>query len=183
MWPWRQIMSNSLEAELDRFREGLFSAFNRGDYKVMLEQYCHKDVVATWQDGTTSKGHEGVLAEFDKLLKFIAKMTVQPTTDMRLILHDGKLAVSSGNMHDTYELVRGGQGIQHGRAKVALQSRWSATLIKEEGKWLLVSFSASTNAFNNEVVHLYLRKTMLMSAGIASVIGLIIGIIIGMLIR
>jgi hypothetical protein len=176
-------MTDQIAAELDRFREGLFHAFNQGDYRAMLEQYCHKDVIATWQDGTTSKGHEGVLAEFDKLSKFIKKMLVQPTTDMRLVLLNGSLAVSSGNMHDTYDLVRGGQGISHGPAQVALQSRWAATLIKEDGKWVLVSFSASTNAFNNEVVSLYLRKTMLWGAGIASVVGLIVGFLIRMLIR
>ena len=175
-------MSDDITAELDRFRENLFKAFNQGDYRAMLEKYCHKDVIATWQDGTTSQGYDGVLAEFDKLSKFIKKMLVQPTTDMRLVLFDGKLAVSSGNMRDTYDLVRGGQGIQHGPAKVALESRWSATLIKEKDEWILVSFSASTNAFNNEVVSLYLRRTMFLSAGIASLVGLVAGFVIRMLI-
>jgi hypothetical protein len=175
-------MSNGIDAELDQFREGLFSAFNAGDYKGMLEKYCHKDVIATWQDGTTSKGHDGVLAQFDKLTKFIKKMMVQPTTDMRLFLKDGGLAVSSGNMQDTYDLARGGQGIPHVPAKVALRSRWNATLIKEDGRWVLVSFGASTNAFNNEVVSLYLKQTMLVSAGLAAIGGLIVGFIIKMLI-
>jgi hypothetical protein len=174
-------MTDNIAAELDSFREGLFNAFNRGDYRAMLEKYCHKDVIATWQDGVTSKGYGGVLAEFDKLSKFIKKMLVQPTTDMRTVLLNGKLAVSSGNMHDTYDLVRGGQGISHGPAKVALGSRWSATLIKEEDRWLLVSFSAVTNAFNNEVVKLYLRRTLYMSAGIALVVGLVVGFVIRML--
>jgi hypothetical protein len=175
-------MTTEIEAELDRFREGLFGAFNAGDYKGMLEKYCHKDVIATWQDGTTSKGYDGVLAQFKKLSEFIAKMMVQPTTDIRVISGDGKMALSSGNMHDTYDLVRGGQGIAHGPAKVALESRWSATLLKEDGKWVLVSFSASTNAFNNDVVRLYLRRTMVWSAGIAAVVGLVVGIIIRTLI-
>lgn len=175
-------MNSTIEAELESFREGLFNAFNKGEYKAMLEQYCHKDVIATWQDGTTSKGHDGVLAEFDKLLKFIRKMMVQPMTDMRVIFNDGKMAISSGNMHDTYELMRGGQGKEHAAALVALESRWSATLLKEEGKWLLVSFSASTNAFNNEVIDLYLKRRTYLSAGIASVIALVVGIVIGILV-
>ncbi|MGH7134900.1 MAG: hypothetical protein ACREHD_04120, partial [Pirellulales bacterium] len=33
----------TIEADLDRFREGLFQAFNEGDYKAMLEKYCHKN--------------------------------------------------------------------------------------------------------------------------------------------
>jgi hypothetical protein len=176
-------MNDEINAELDRFREGLFGAFNRGEYRSMLETYCHKDVIATWQDGTTSKGYDEVLAEFDKLSKFIKKMTVQPTTDMRVILEDGKVAVSSGNMRDTYDLARGGQGIGHPPAQVALESRWSATLIKEGGSWILVSFSASTNAFNNPVIHLYLKSRVLIGAGLAAIVGLIVGFLVGFLVR
>src|SRR4051794_23779265 len=78
-------------AELDEFREDLFHMFNQEKYKEMLEKHCHKDVIATWQDGTSSKGHEEVLKEFAKLKEFIAKMVVKPNTDKRLILNDGKL--------------------------------------------------------------------------------------------
>jgi len=161
--------TKSIEAELGTFREGIFEAFNQGDYKAMLEKYCHKDVIASWQDGTTSKGHDGVLAEFDKLSKFIDKMTVHPETDMRLILNDGNMVISSGHMKDEYHLSRG--------VHVALKSRWTATMVREDDKWVLVSFSASANAFDNEVVSLYLRSTMYLSAGIASAAGLIVGIL------
>jgi hypothetical protein len=40
----------------------------------------------------------------------------------------------------------------------------------------LLSFSASTNAFQNEVISLYLRNTIYVSAAIAAVAGLIVGI-------
>jgi hypothetical protein len=161
--------TESIEAELDTFREGLFQAFNQGNYEAMLEKYCHKDAIAMWPDGTSSRGHDGALAEFDKLSKFIDKMTVHPETDMRLILNDGKTVIASGNLEDEYALRRGVQ--------VALKSRWTATLIKEDDKWVLVSFSASADAFDNEVVSLYLRNTMFLSAGIASVAGLIVGVL------
>jgi hypothetical protein len=155
-------------AELDAFRAELFGAFNRGDYKTMLEQHCHPDVIATWQDGTSGQGYDAVLAEFEKLSKFIDKMTVQPDTDMRLIYTDARMVVASGSMRDHYALARG--------VDVDLNSRWTATLVKENDKWLLLSFSASTNAFQNEVISLYLRNTIYVSAAIAAVAGLIVGI-------
>jgi len=161
--------AGDIEAELDRFREGLFTAFNKGEYRAMLEKYCHKDVIATWQDGTTSQGYEGVIAEFDKLSKFIDKMTVHPETEMRLILSEGNLVIASGTMKDEYALSRG--------VDVALDSRWTATLVKEDDKWVLVSFSASTNAFDNEVSDLFLRKAGLTTGGIAAVVGLVLGIL------
>lgn len=164
------VDTKAIDAELDKFRDDLFHAFNTGDYPAMLEKYCHKDIIATWQDGTTSEGHEGVIAEFDKLKQFIDKMTVDATTDKRLILNDSNLVISSGEMKDNYVLGRG--------PTVNLNSRWSATLIKDNGRWLLVSFSASTNAFDNEVISLYLTSQKYVASLIAGAIGLVMGMLL-----
>lgn len=164
------IDTKALDTELDKFRDELFQAFNTGDYPAMLEKYCHKDIIATWQDGTTSEGHAGVIAEFDKLKQFIDKMTVDATTDKRLILNDGNLVISSGEMKDHYVLGRG--------PSVNLNSRWSATLVKDNDHWLLVSFSASTNAFDNEVVSLYLTSQKYMVSAVAGLVGLFVGVIL-----
>lgn len=161
------VDTKSIDAELDKFRDDLFHAFNTGDYPAMLEKYCHKDIIATWQDGTTSEGHAGVIAEFDKLKQFIDKMTVDATTDKRLILNDGNLVISSGEMKDNYVLGRG--------PSVNLNSRWSATVVKDNDQWLLVSFSASTNAFENEVISLYLTSQKYVTSLIAGAIGLATG--------
>jgi hypothetical protein len=164
------VDTKAIDAELDKFRDELFHAFNTGDYPAMLEKYCHKDIIATWQDGTTSEGHQGVIAEFDKLKQFIDKMTVDATTDKRLILNDGNLVISSGEMKDHYVLGRG--------PSVNLNSRWSATLIKDNDRWLLASFSASTNAFDNEVVSLYLTSQKYTVSAVAGLIGIGIGLLL-----
>ena len=168
--PQETIDTKAIDAELDKFRDELFHAFNTGDYPAMLEKYCHNDIIATWQDGTTSEGHAGVIAEFDKLKQFIDKMTVDATTDKRLILNDGNLVISSGEMKDHYELGRG--------PSVNLNSRWSATLVKDNDRWLLASFSASTNAFDNEVVSLYLTSQKYTVSAAAGLIGIGIGLLL-----
>jgi ketosteroid isomerase-like protein len=167
--------TKAIEAELDRFREGLFHAFNEGDYKAMLEKYCHKDVIATWQDGTTSKGHDEVLAEFAKLKQFIGKMTANPTTDKRLILNDGNLVIASGPMVDVYELKK------HG-VTVELHSRWEATLIRDGDHFVLVGFSASTDAFDNQVVDLYQKQTRYTSWAVGGGVGLLVGIVVALVV-
>lgn len=159
----------AIEAELDKFRDDLFHAYNKGEYKAMLENYCHKDVIATWQDGTTSKGYDEVLAEFAKLKTFIEKMTADPNTDKRLILNDGNLVIASGNMKDLYTL--------SGRGDVALNSRWEATLIHENDRWVLVAFCASCNAFDNQVIDLELKKARYITAGVAAPVALLVGIL------
>ena len=164
------VNTKAIDAELDKFRDDLFHAFNTSDYPAMLEKYCHKDIIATWQDGTTSEGHAGVIAEFEKLKQFIDKMTVDATTDKRLILNDGNLVISSGEMKDHYVLGRG--------PSVNLNSRWSATLIKDNDRWLLASFSASTNAFDNEVVSLYLTSQKYTVSAAAGLIGIGLGLVL-----
>jgi uncharacterized membrane-anchored protein YhcB (DUF1043 family) len=164
------VDTKAIDAELDKFRDELFHAFNTGDYPAMLEKYCHKDIIATWQDGTTSEGHAGVIAEFDKLKQFIDKITVDATTDKRMILNNGNLVISSGEMKDHYVLGRG--------PSVNLNSRWSATLINDNDRWLLASFSASTNAFDNEVVSLYLTSQKYTVSAVAGLIGIGIGLLL-----
>lgn len=169
------VDTKAIDSELDKFRDELFHAFNTGDYPAMLEKYCHKDIIATWQDGTTSEGHQGVIAEFDKLKQFIDKMTVDATTDKRLILNDGNLVISSGEMKDHYVLGRG--------PSVNLNSRWSATLIKDNDRWLLASFSASTNAFDNEVISLYLTSQKYTISAAAGLIGMGLGLVLSRVIK
>lgn len=158
-----------IDSELDDFRHELFLEFNKGNYRELLEKHCHPEVIATWQDGTSGQGYDAVLAEFDKLLKFIKKMQVQPETDMRLHLQDGNLVVASGTMHDTYAMSRGWF--------IELKSRWSATMIRTNGQFKLISFSAAADSFHNPVVKLFLRNTMLISASIAFAVGLALGIL------
>lgn len=162
------VDESAIDAELDAFRADLFRLFNEENYQQMLEDHCHPGILCTWQDGTSSTGHAGVIAEFDKLKQFIRRMQVHPTTDRRLILNEGRVVISSGEMHDDYALARG--------LTVKLKSRWSATLVKEDDRWSLVSFSVATNAFENEVIDLYVKNAKYSSGALAGIAGLIAGV-------
>lgn len=150
----------NMEADLDTFRKGLYTAFNEGRYEEMLTNYCHPDVVATWQDGSVSHGHAEVLAEFKKLSAFIDKIEVDPTIEKRLVLDGGKMVISTGKMKDKYKLKRG--------ETVSLDSYWSGTIVRANGKWMLVSFSGVANSFDNSVIRLFVTEStnrmMLLSA-------------------
>jgi hypothetical protein len=165
----------TMEAELDQFRKDLYTAFNEGRYEEMLTNYCHPDVVATWQDGSVSHGHAEVLAEFKKLSEFIDKIEVDPTVEKRVVLDGGKIIISTGKMNDKYKLKRG--------ETVSLESYWSGTMVQENGKWKLVSFSGVANSFDNSVIRLFVTEStnrmILYSAVGALVFGFIGGFWIG----
>jgi hypothetical protein len=59
-----------------------------------------------------------------------------------------------------------------------VKGRWSATLVKEDGRWLIANLHASTNLFDN--VMLDMAKKMAEVAGVVSFgIGILIGWLIG----
>lgn len=165
----------SVEAELDQFRKDLYTAFNEGRYEEMLNNYCRPDVVATWQDGSVSHGHAEVLAEFKKLSEFIEKIEVDPTVEKRVVLDGGKMIISTGKMNDKYKLKRG--------ETVSLDSYWSGTMVRENDKWMLVSFSGVANSFDNSVIRLFVTEStnrfMLMAAAAGLVFGFLGGFWIG----
>ena len=70
-------------------------------------------------------------------------------------------------MRDTYDLKRG--------ETVALNSVWTATLVKSDNEWRLVSFSGSANAFDNDVIRLYFGEASNRIAGIAAILGVAVG--------
>ena len=170
-----QEKPTEIEAELTQFRKDLYSAFNDGRYEEMLNSYCHPEVVATWQDGSVSHGHAEVLAEFKKLGEFIDKIQVDPTVEKRMVLNGGTMVISTGKMNDTYKLKRG--------ETVSLESHWSGTMVKENGKWMLVSFSGVANSFDNSVIRLFVTEStnrmMILSAVGGLVLGFVLSLVVG----
>ena len=160
-----------LEAELDQFRKDLYTAFNEGRYEEMLKNYCHPEVVATWQDGSVSHGHAEVLAEFKKLSEFIDKIEVDPTVEKRVVLDGGKMVISTGKMNDKYKLKRG--------ETVSLESHWSGTMVRENDKWMLVSFSGVANSFDNSVIRLFVSESTNRMVLIAAAASLVFGFLGG----
>lgn len=160
-----------MEAELDQFRKDLYTAFNEGRYEEMLKNYCHPEVVATWQDGSVSHGHAEVLAEFRKLSEFIDKIEVDPAVEKRVVLDGGKMVISTGKMNDKYKLKRG--------ETVSLESHWSGTMVRENDKWVLVSFSGVANSFDNSVIRLFVSESTNRMVLIAAAASLVFGFIGG----
>jgi uncharacterized protein (TIGR02246 family) len=165
-----------IHEELRAIHKAIIEAHNKNDIDAMLK-YVHKDAVATWQNGVTKRGHDGIRAFHNEMLNgpnsTLLKETTKIDWDDLSIIHGGHTVVAFGKMTNHFELRDGMQ--------FDLDSRCTVTLVKEGGKWLLTSFQAGANIFDNSVLHLAVRKTMYWTAGIAGGAGLLFGII-GMLV-
>lgn len=162
--------TDALYAELLAVRNGLVAAYKARDWDK-LASYCHPNILITWQNGEVTRGRDELLAFNKKMMqgknRIVNDLTANPTVDDRAILYGDRVAVSRGQMNDHYKLRDG--------TEFDLNSRWSATLVKENNTWQVVAFHASTNAFDNDIIRMAVKKTLIWSAGIAGLGGLILG--------
>jgi hypothetical protein len=76
-------------------------------------------------------------------------------------------------MADHFKLRRGEQ--------FDLHSRWTATAVRQDGRWLVASFHVSTNMFDNGVSNLYIKWNTIKSGAIAGLIGIVAGAVVSKL--
>lgn len=159
--------------ELRALRDGLLAAINRGDL-TGVEPFLHTNCVVTWHNAEVSRGHAGVRAYFDRVMKgpnkLVDSFKCDITVDELTILYGGDTGVCWGGTDERFVLT-GGKPLN-------IKGRWSATLVKENGRWLIASLHASTNLFDNVLLNLAERAAVL--AGVACLAtGLILGWLVG----
>jgi ketosteroid isomerase-like protein len=159
--------------ELRALRDGLLAAIKKGDIEQELT-YLHPNVVVTWQNAEVSRGREGVRAYLDRMLNGPSKIVNDYKLDLNVdeltILYGGDTGISFGSSREHIGLAAG-QSLDY-------PARWSATLVKEDGKWLVASLHASTNLFENPLAG-SMKRLMYLASGGTLLAGLIIGWLIG----
>ena len=163
--------------ELRALRDGLIKATNDGNIDALLE-FLHPNVVVTWQNAEVSRGRDGVRAYLARMTsgpaKVVGRFQTAPTVDELTILYGGDAGIAFGSSKDRFELTDG--------MNFDLTGRWSATMVKEGGRWFIASFHASSNLFDNPVLNLATRSTVWTGvAGLA--IGAAIAWIVSLVIR
>ena len=167
-----------VHGELRAVRDSLIQAANKNDVDAILA-HLHKNVVVTWMDGTVSRRHDGVRSYYDRMMKgdqrIVDSVTISPVVDeLSIIYGGGSTAVAFGSSDDEFKLRRG--------LAFKVHSRWTATLVKEEGKWLVTAFHASASLFDNPLLNTA-KQMVYWVGGIAGVGGLLLGALIARLLR
>jgi ketosteroid isomerase-like protein len=167
-----QPVEDPAHAELRALRDGLLDAVNKKDVNALL-RLLHPDVVVTWQNAEVSRKPEGVRAYLARMLdgqdRIVDDFTTSVAVDELTILHGGDAGISFGTSRDHFKL-RGGQSFD-------LNSRWTATVVRHEGRWVVASFHASVNLFDNPLLVGAQRLAIGGSAG-ALILGLVIGYVV-----
>ena len=101
--------------------------------------------------------------------RIVDDFSTSVTVDDLTILHGDDSGISFGTSRDHFKL-RGGQSFD-------LNSRWTATVVRQDGRWVVASFHASVNLFDNPLLAGAQRLAFGGAAG-ALILGLVAGYVI-----
>jgi ketosteroid isomerase-like protein len=164
---------NPAHQELRRLRDGLLDAMNRGDIEGTLK-FLHTNCVITWHNAEVSRGHEGVRSYFNRVMngpnRIVDSFNCSLKVDELTSLYGENMGICFGSSDEHFKLANG--------KNLDVKGRWTATLVKENGRWLVASLHVSTNLFDNVMLDLA-KKTVVTAAVICLAAGLVVGWLVG----
>lgn len=159
--------------ELRALRDGLIDALNKGDFERQLT-YLHPNVVMTAPNNEVSRGREGVRAYWAKMMtgprRVVESFRCEVEVDELTILYGGDTGISFGSALQHFKLTSG--------LKLDVRTRWTATLVKEQNRWLIASLHVSANLFDNPLLTTA-KHTAYWAGGLSLIAGLVIGLVLG----
>jgi uncharacterized protein (TIGR02246 family) len=163
--------------ELRALRDGLLAATNKGDVDAMLA-FCHPNIRFTTPDGRVHRGHEGIRRYLDEMMKgpnaYVKSFKTDVTVDELTVMFGDALGIATGTAVDQFEVTGGN--------KFQLTDRWSAALVKEDGRWLVADYHTATNVFDNPILDVA-KRSLYWAGGIGLVLGIVGGTLGARLLR
>ena len=164
--------------ELRALRDGVLDAFNKKDLDRLLS-HVHPNVVVTWQNGEVSRGRDGIRAYYKKMMegpdRVVDSVTAKAEVDELTILYDPRHGLAFGSLGEDFKLSNG--------TAFHLPNRWTATLVKEDGRWLIAGLHVSANVFDNPVQQLIVRRVMWWTGAVGLLVGVALGAVLTVLLR
>ena len=146
----------------EEVRQNLKNRHAQVDLDALLDGLTD-DVVFTTMNGDRIIGKEQVRGYYEKMLggsqPVVKTITAQFEADKLSHLYDGgNTAFAFGHSNDRYELT-GGETWE-------VKPQWSATIVRQNGQWLIAGFHYSVNMLDNPV--LSAQRNWLMGSGAAA---------------
>lgn len=164
---------DQLHDELRAVRAAMERALNERDLGALVENVT-SDVVFTTMNGDVVRGAEQIRDYYAQMMqgedRVVESVTVSFIPDALSILYDGDTAIAFGATDDHYELA-------DGRA-FDVAARWTATLLRRDGRWRIAAFHYSTDMFDNPVLATQRRVLIGIAAG-AALVAFLVAFLLG----
>ena len=139
-----------------------------------IRNFFAKDYIYVGADQSTVTNRTEFLAYYDKLLggknALLKSLNFQPKALMKTKFIQDNVGIVYGESDDTYVLANG--------HTTKVKSKWSATLLKEDGKWKVATLHNGVNFYDNPEITYFLNFWKMIAFG-----ALIVGVALGYLIK
>ena len=144
-------------------------AFNTGQIDPLLP-HLHKDFTVTMVNQDVVSNPKELKGYLDKMLRSantpLKEVKIAPEADIKTVFVEGRIGINHGNSVDTYTL-------KDGRT-YTLNTRWTGTVIKEDGNWKVLNAHIGLNILDNPILDAVERLRLVWGAA-----GLAIGLVLG----
>ena len=158
---------------LRQLRVTMEKALNERDLNTVLANVT-SSVIFTAMNGDVCYGRDAVKVYFNKMMNdpghIVQSINTHFEADALTTLYGDSTGIAFGNSNDHYVLTNG--------QKFDIRGRWTCTLVKVDGKWLIGSFHYSASIFDNPIMT-KMRAMLLGGGAVGVVIALFIGIVVG----
>lgn len=154
--------------------DAVVTALNQNDLPAALNFFATNCTV-TWCDAELTRGHEGLRAVHQRLLgdplsRVETYHLEYKADEVITVLPENAGLIWTGGFNESYK--------RPGGRKLDLQGRWSATLVRQGGDWLILNLQLSTDPFNNSLLNLAKQAgwvvgvvSLLLGAGVGFFLG------------
>jgi uncharacterized protein (TIGR02246 family) len=160
--------------ELRALQAAMEDALNKRDLDALLAN-VDDNVAFTAMNAESGYGKQHIRDYFNKMLngpdKVVENIKVDFIPDALAVFQGPDVAVSAGNAASHYELTNG--------MKFDVNARWTGTLVRRNGRWLVGAFHYSANVFKNPILDTQRKYLLSAGSGVALVLGLV-GFFIGL---
>jgi hypothetical protein len=181
-WPIAGMSADAADPRAEDRKQLLqiFSEIEKGineqNIDRMVAQMDEKATVI-WLNAEASRGHADIKAYYRRMVGTGDAILKKYTTKAKVAAPArffGDIAVADGTMVDEFFPIR--------RDAFTLDSNWSVTCAKLDGKWKVVHLHLSANVFNNNLLD-EVKRMVWYAAGGGLLAGLVLMFVIGRLTR
>lgn len=148
--------------QLRAMKDDCVSALNSGDFDAVLK-LTDDQIVFTAMDARLAHGKEELRAYFDAMLKgpdrVVESFSTAVTVDRLTTLYGTDFGVATGTSLSSYKLTDG--------TAFEIENRWTASVVRRGGQWLLGSFHSSANVFDNPLLSITKKTANMAAVGVA----------------
>jgi uncharacterized protein (TIGR02246 family) len=169
---------DQIHNELRALKDRAVEAINKDNKDALLAEFA-PDATFTGMNNDVVHGRDAIRSYYDRMMKSADRLidsisTVVEADELSRLYAGNQVAVASGKADTHFKVV--------GNKEFDWPLRWSATLMRTDGKWSVVNLHVSANALDNPLLSVAVSSTKWFAAG-SGLASLVIGFIAAWFLR